>query len=67
MRLQFRLPKTKLCVVVWYRDNKKNEVLIPTPGNNTRLVEVMLTHRVGASEIRAVKAVEASGLIQQLS
>ena len=67
MKLYFRLPKTKLCVVVWYRNNQKNEVLIPTPGNNTRLAEIMLQHKVGASEIRAVKPVEASGLIQQLN
>jgi hypothetical protein len=56
---KFNLPKTPSCVVVWYRNGNKNETLIPTPASNTDLVHTMLmSHRVGFSEIRAVKAVE---------
>jgi hypothetical protein len=62
---KFKLPDTKLCIVVWYRDGKKNEQLLDTPANNKILREVMLKHRVGWSEIRAIKSVEASGLIGQ--
>lgn len=47
-----------MCIVVWYRNGKPNETLIDTPANNDALVQTMLMeHRVGASEIRAVKAV----------
>jgi hypothetical protein len=52
-----------MCVVVWYRDDVKHEQLIDTPANNDRLVEVMLSYKVGYSEIRAVKSVESNGLI----
>lgn len=53
-----------MCVVVWYRNAAKSEVLIPTPANNDRLTETMFrTHKVGPSEIRAVKAVEPMQLI----
>ena len=68
MKLNFRLPNTRLCVVVWFRNNQKNEVLIDTPANNEALKNTMLMkHRVGASEIRAVKGVDASGLLRQLA
>lgn len=60
----FTLPQTKLCTVVWFRNNQRNEVLIPTPANNKMLVNTMLTHRVGASEIRAVKSVDPKGLLR---
>ena len=63
MKTNFKLPTTKMCVVVWYRDGKKNEQLIDTPANNDRLVEVMLKHKVGYSEIRAVKSVNPDNLI----
>ncbi len=58
MKPKFKLPATKLCTVVWYRDGQPNETLIDTPPNNNRLIDIMLGHCVGYSEIRAVKAVE---------
>lgn len=63
---QFKLPTTTMTVVVWYRDGKKNETLIPTPRNTEQLATVMLSHRVGASEIRAVKPVNPNDLQKQL-
>lgn len=60
----FTLPQTKLCVVVWFRNGKRSETLIDTPRTNESLVLTMLGHRVGRSEIRAVKGVDASNLIR---
>lgn len=57
-----------MCVVVWYRNNKKNETLIPTPVNNEQLRQTMLTqHKVGYSELRTVKAVDAQSLTSQIN
>lgn len=53
----FKLPTTKLCIVVWYRNGIKHETLINTPSTNEMLVTTMFQHRVGASELRAVKEV----------
>jgi hypothetical protein len=59
MKTNFKLPTTKMCIVVWYRDDVKHEQLIDTPANNDRLVDTMLMkYHVGYSEIRAVKSVE---------
>ena len=63
MKVQFQLPQTKLCVVVWYRNGVKSETLIDTPANTDHLQRVMLGHRVGLSEIRAIKGVEPLNLI----
>ena len=63
MKTNFKLPTTKMCIVVWYRNGEKHEQLINTPANNDRLVEVMLSHTVGYSEIRAVMAVDPDKLI----
>jgi len=63
MKTNFKLPTTKMCIVVWYRNGEKHEQLINTPANNDRLVEVMLSHKVGYSEIRAVMAVDPDKLI----
>lgn len=52
-----------MCVVVWYRNNKKHETLIPTPETNKGLVSAMFGHKVGASEIRAVKSVDPSEML----
>jgi hypothetical protein len=60
----FNIPKTNLCVVVWYRNNVKNETLITTPQSNAGLVTTMFNHCVGASEIRAVKPVVATELFR---
>jgi hypothetical protein len=62
----FVLPKTKTCFVVWYRDGKKNETLIDTPATTDKLFNVMLGHKVGFSEIRAVKKVDGHDLAEQI-
>lgn len=59
----FKLPQTKLCVVVWYRNNQKHEELIETPATNNQLTNLMLAKHVGRSEIRAIKPVDPAGLI----
>jgi hypothetical protein len=60
----FKLPKTRMTVVVWYRNGKRNEQLIETPVSCSRLAGVMFEqYRVGPSEIRALKAVEPGLLI----
>ena len=62
----FQLPKTKLSVVIWFRNGKMNEQLITTPATSGSLLDTMLMkHRVGFSEIRAVKAVQPLNLIGQ--
>ena len=61
--IQFTLPQTKLCVVTWYRNGVKSETLIDTPATSDQLQRVMLGHRVGISEVRAVKAVEPLNLL----
>lgn len=62
-KLNFKLPTTKLATVVWYRNGVRNETLIDSPATNEGLVNVMLRHRVGASEIRTVKPLEPEQLI----
>jgi hypothetical protein len=63
MKPTFILPQTKTCVVVWYRDGKKNEQLMDTPRSSSSLIDLMLlNHHVGYSEIRAVKSVEPTEL-----
>ncbi len=63
----FTLPKTSMCVVVWYRDGKKNETLIPTPRTNSDLRnDMLMKHRVGFSEIRAIKSVDGNDLANSI-
>lgn len=59
----FALPNTKMCIVRWYRDGRPTDTLIPTPPNNEQLATAMLNHRVGVSEIRAVKPVDSTTLL----
>jgi hypothetical protein len=60
----FILPKTKYCIVVWFRDGKKNETLLETPKSNNDLRNTMLmTHKVGFGELRAVKDVDGQDII----
>jgi hypothetical protein len=58
----FKLPETKICIVVWYRNGNKNETVIDTPKTNQVLVNTMFEHRVGASEIRAIKGIDFTSL-----
>jgi hypothetical protein len=61
-----KLPQTKMSVVVWYRHDQKNEVLIPTPGSCSALANMMFEkHKIGPSEIRAVKPVYPTALLGQ--
>ena len=53
-----------MCVIIWDRNGQRNEVLIPSPQSSASLARTMFNnHRVGYSEIRAVKAVNPSELI----
>ena len=61
---QIKLPKTKMALVVWYRKGQRFETLIDTPVTGSGLANTMFNHhRVGPSEIRAVKPVEPSELL----
>jgi hypothetical protein len=63
---QFKLPKTRMSVVVWYRNGKRTENLIQTPATCLQLANTMFeSFKVGPSEIRAVKSVEPMQLIGQ--
>lgn len=69
MKAFFKLPNTQFCFVVWYRPNKgttvprkRKEIRLATPANNDMLQSELLKHRVGLSEVRAVKADLASPL-----
>jgi len=66
MKTTFQLPKTKLTTVVWYRGNEAHETLIETPHSNDELRNAMLQHKVGFSEIRAVKAVDPNALAKAM-
>lgn len=54
----FRLPETRTCIVVWYRHDRKNEILMDTPANMEALKnKLIMEHKVGMSEVRAIKSV----------
>ena len=54
-----------MCVVIWYRNGKKNEQLMDTPGSSDKLIDLMLMrHHVGWSEIRAVQSVDVRELLR---
>ena len=66
MKPKFSLPKTARCIVR-YADSDGNirEVSMTTPINNEGLFSIMLSkHRIGFSQIRAVKADPSSALTQ---
>lgn len=63
---KFVFPNTRTCVVRWERNGQFNETIIPTPEGTTGLRNAMLGHRVGYSEIRAVKA-DPNGVIKDVS
>ena len=62
MKTKFRFPNTRYCFVLWYRNGKATETRIQTPANATVLQSEMLKHKVGVSEIRAVKSDPDSGI-----
>ena len=66
MKPTFKLPETKMCVVVWARNGKVSEQLIDTLRSNDALINLMLmAHHVGYSEIRAVKSVDVRELLSR--
>ena len=58
----FKLPKTKLCTVVYHNGQNNAEVLIETPAKLSGLQMAMLGQKVGVSQIRAIKAVNADDI-----
>jgi hypothetical protein len=68
MKINFKLPNTRLCLVLWYRDNKPQpKILLPTPPNNTMLRLTMVKdHHVGESEIRSVQPVKEEDLLKAM-
>ena len=61
----FKLPESKMCVVIWYRNGEKHEQLMDTPGSSNALIDLMLMkHHVGWSEIRAVQSVDVRELLR---
>ena len=67
MKINFRLPNTRLCLVLWYRNNKPQEkVLMDTPPNNEDLRHKMLQQGIGYGEIRAVEPVSEETLTESI-
>jgi len=67
MKVNFKLPNTRFCVVIHIRGNQKQETLIETPRNNEALRTEMLNRKVGYGEIRGVKSVDPDGLAKSMS
>jgi inosine-uridine nucleoside N-ribohydrolase len=56
-----------MSVVVFNSNDKLQEVLIDTPKSNDDLFNIMLNHKVGYSQIRAVKAVNGNELLGKMA
>jgi len=63
MNINFKFPNTTFCLIVWYRPKKgttkpvkRKEIRMATPPNPTAFQMELLKHKVGVSEVRAVKA-----------
>lgn len=67
MKVNFKLPNTRFCVVIHIRDNKPQETLIETPRNNEALRGAMLERKVGYGEIRGVKSVDTTEIAKSMS
>ena len=67
MKVNFKLPNTKLCLVVWFRGNKHHEEILETPHTNDQLRQRMLEKKVGYSEIRTVKSVDGDSLANAMT
>ncbi len=67
MKVNFKLPNTRLCLVVWFRNNRTHETILETPYTNEQLRQRMLEQKVGFSELRAVKSVDGDSLAQQMT
>ena len=67
MKVNFKLPNTRLCIVLWNSQGTLNKDLIPTPPSNDALRQRMLEKKVGYSDIRGVQAVKESDLALSMS
>jgi hypothetical protein len=67
MKINFKLPNTKMCLVLCYDNNVPSrplpKVLVPTPPNNEGLRSTMLNRGIGYSQIRAVEPVKEQDLV----
>ena len=66
MKVNFKLPNTRLCIVLTIKDNKRKEHLMSTPPSNDMLRQRMLEKQIGYSEIRAVKSVDGGQLVEKM-
>lgn len=57
MKLEFKLPETPTCKVIYERDGTKYSATIPTPSNADGVVSVMLARQVGVSQIRGIEPI----------
>jgi hypothetical protein len=65
LQYEFKLPDTKMCLVVWYRNGKRHEQLINTPQTCKGLQQIMFArYQVGYSEIRAIESVDPTQLLR---
>jgi hypothetical protein len=63
MKVNFKLPNTKMCLVLVFNNNRPPyKELIPTPATNEGLRTAMLAKKVGYSQIRAVEPVKEMDL-----
>ena len=66
MKVNFKLPNTKFCLVLCYNNNVPPRplprVLVPTPANNDGLRAAMLNKGIGYGQIRAVGSVREEDL-----
>lgn len=62
----FKLPTTKQCIVRYVdKGGETQDILMDTPANNPQLLHTMLmTHKIGYGQIRAVKGFDGSTLTQ---
>jgi hypothetical protein len=68
MKVNFKLPNTRLCLVLWYNDGRPQpKELMPTPANNDGLRSAMLAKGVGYSQIRAVQPVREENLVEAIN
>lgn len=65
MKPNFKLPNTAQCIVRYVDGNGKlQDLLMATPANNAQLFHTMLMeHKVGYGQIRAVKSMTAQSII----
>ena len=67
MKPRFILPTSAMTVVVFNQNSINQEVLIDTPKSNDDLFNTMLKHKVGYSQIRAVKSVNGNELLGKMA